>query len=416
VQQREVFPYGCDCNNVSPRLSVAWQLGAGWVMRTGATVSFAAVPPVTFQQIRNNPPYVRSIQLQNPDLLNPLRGIDLNDPHLRVSPTYLSHDLVSSYVWQYSMTLEHKLFDYAMLRLGYVGSRSLKLMQAFVMNRADPVPGIPLTLATVDLRRPDQRYYEVKWVANGGNAWFDAAQIGIDLPLKRGLLASATYTFSKALDNGADFSGTAANKDMLNNRNQWQYDLYGDRKSLSSFDSLHAVQVSYSYDLPGIRTAGFLLDGWQISGAAMVKSGTPLTLFIGSDGPGFGNVDGSGGDRPHVVDASILGMTVGDPNTSTRIINRSRFALLTPGDPRGTLGRNTFRKSGISNLNAAITKQWHGGNAREWRLLLRAEAYNLTNTPQFDEPQRNFTSPAFGKITNTLNDGRVMQLALRLVI
>jgi hypothetical protein len=323
---------------------------------------------------------------------------------------------VSSYAWQYSFTLERKLLDYAMLRIGYVGSRSLKLMQAFVLNRADPVAGIPLTTSTIDQRRPDPRYYEVKWISNGGNAWFDAAQVSVDLPLRRGLLANVSYTFSKALDNGSDFSGTAANKDMLNSRPQWQYDSYGDRKSLSNFDSLHALQLSYSYDLPGTRTAGFLLDGWQISGAAMVKSGTPLTLFIGSDAPGIGNVDGSGGDRPHLLTPSILGLTVGDPNTSTQIINRSNFALLTPGDHRGSLGRNTFRKSGIANLNAAITRQWHGGRAREWRLLLRAEAYNLSNTPQFDEPQRNFTSPAFGKITNTLNDGRVMQVGLRLVL
>ena len=148
----------------------------------------------------------------------------------------------------------------------------------------------------------------------------------------------------------------------------------------------------------------------------MLKSGTPFTLFIGSDAPDIGNVDGSGGERPHLVDASILGRTVGDPNTSTQIINRSRFRLLAPGDHRGSLGRNNFRKAGIANLNAAVTKQWLGGSSREWRLLLRAEAYNLANTPQFDEPQRNYTSPAFGKITNTLNDGRVMQIGLRLVM
>jgi hypothetical protein len=48
-------------------------------------------------------------------------------------------------------------------------------------------------------------------------------------------------------------------------------------------------------------------------------------------------------------------------------------------------------------------------------LQWRAEAYNLSNTPQFDEPQRNLSSPAFGKITNTLNDGRVFQFGLRFV-
>ena len=46
--------------------------------------------------------------------------------------------------------------------------------------------------------------------------------------------------------------------------------------------------------------------------------------------------------------------------------------------------------------------------------MFRIEAYNLTNTAQFDEPKRNLSSPAFGAITNTMNDGRIMQVGLRL--
>ena len=416
VQRRDIFSYGCDCNNFSPRVSIAWQAFGGWVVRAGGTVSFAAIPPVTYQQVRNNLPRVRYLQLQNPDLLNPLRGLALEASNARSSPTYLSSDLVSSYAWQYSLTLERKLLDYAMLRIGYVGSRSFKLMNGFVTNRAVPVPGIPLTTATVDQRRADARFYEVKTIANGGIAWFDAGQIAIDLPLRGGLLANATYTFSKALDEGADFAATAANRDIMSSRPQSQFESYKDRKGLSNFDSLHALQFSYTYDMPAVRRFGLLLNGWQLSGATLFKSGTPLTLFIGSDAPGFGNVDGSPSDRPNIVDPSIIGTTIGDPNTSTLILRRDRFDYIHPGEHRGSVGRNVFRKAGIANFNAAISKQWLGGDRREWRLLLRAEAYNLTNTPQFDEPQRNLSSPAFGKITNTLNDGRVLQIGLRLVM
>jgi hypothetical protein len=416
VQGRDSFPYGCDCNNLSPRVSIAWQAFDGWVVRAGGAVSYAAIPPVTYQQIRNNLPRARYLQVQNPDLLDPLRGLSADAPGARTSPTYLSPDLVSSYAWQYSLTLERKLLDYAMLRVGYVGSRSFKLMNGFVTNRAVPVPGVPLTTATVDQRRADPRFYEVKTIVNGGIAWFDAGQVGIDLPLRRGLVANATYTFSKALDEGVDFAATAANRDILSTRPQSQFESFKDRKGLSNFDSRHALQLSYTYDLPAARRFGMLLNGWQVSGATLFKSGTPLTLFIGSDAPGFGNVDGSPSDRPNIVDPSIIGMTIGDPNTSTVILRRDRFAYINPGEHRGSLARNSFRKAGIANFNAAVSKQWLRGDRREWRLLLRAEAYNLTNTPQFDEPQRNLSSPAFGKITNTLNDGRVMQVGLRLIL
>jgi hypothetical protein len=230
----------------------------------------------------------------------------------------------------------------------------------------------------------------------------------------------ASYTFSKAIDSGSDYSFTAANKDLTTARSQSQYDSFNDKKGLSTFDSTHALLITYSYDLPRLGSTngavGWLANGWQISGVTVLKSGTPLTLYLGSDGPGFGNVDGGPSDRPNILDPSILGMTIDDPDTAPSILRRDRFAYMAPGQQRGSLGRNTFRKDGIANFNAAVTKQWRWRQGREWTFLLRGEIYNLTNHPQFDEPQRNLTSPAFGKITNTLNDGRVLQISLRLVL
>jgi hypothetical protein len=127
-------------------------------------------------------------------------------------------------------------------------------------------------------------------------------------------------------------------------------------------------------------------------------------------------VDGSASDRPNIIDPAILGKTISHPDVAPLILRRDRFAYITPGDRRGSLGRNTFRKAHIANWNAAVTKQWHWSGARERTAMLRWEVYNLTNTPQFDEPQRNLSAPAFGKITNALNDGRVFQVGLRLVM
>jgi hypothetical protein len=413
------IPYRSDANNFSPRFSLAWEAGGGWTARASYAVSFGEIPPVTFQQARNNLPMVRYIQVQNPPLVNPITAI-LQDPHARTSPTLLSPDLVSPYAHQYNLSFERRWLNRYQFRMGYVGSRGFKLINAFVQNRAEAVDGIPLTTETVDQRRPDARYYEIKRIVNGGIAYLDAARVSLDMPLARGLAWSVSYTFSKAIDSGSDFAFTAANKDLGSARSQSQYDSFTDKKSLSTFDSTHALLIAYSYDLPRFLPArgalGWLSGGWQVSGVTLLKSGTPFTLYVGSDGPGFGNVDGGPSDRPNIVDPSILGMTVDHPNTAPSILRRDRFAYIAPGQPRGSLGRNTFRKDGIANFNAAVTKQWRWQARREWTFLLRGEAYNLTNHPQFDEPQRNLTSPAFGKITNTLNDGRVLQIGLRLVL
>jgi hypothetical protein len=72
---------------------------------------------------------------------------------------------------------------------------------------------------------------------------------------------------------------------------------------------------------------------------------------------------------------------------------------------------NTFRKDGIANLNGALSRTFTMRGER--RLLLRAESVNLLNKPQFAEPWRELTSPSFGFITNTLNDGRSFRFLLR---
>jgi hypothetical protein len=420
VNRLNEIPYGCDCNNFSPRFSLAWRPAGNWVLRTGYTVSFSQIPGVTYQQVRYNLPGARYIQVQSPDLLDPLHGINVYDPNVRTSPTFLAPDLVSPYSHQYTFTLERRMGAGYLLRAGYIGSRSFKLLDGYMLNRAVPVDGIPFTTATVDQRRADSRYYDVKYVVNGGAAWMDAAQVSVEFPYRNGLTWGTAYTFGKALDTGSDYSGTAANNDMIKGRAQSQFDDQRDKKGLSTFDSTHSLLVFYTWDLPRPSTAGglrgWLGSGWQVSGSVLAKSGTPLTLYVGSDAPGFGNVDGGSGDRPNIVDLSILGQTIGNPDTAPLILRRDRFAYIAAGDSRGNLGRNTFRKGGIFNCNAALSKQWRFGAHSERTIHVRAEAFNLTNHPQFDEPQRNLSSPAFGKITNTLNDGRVIQLGVRLML
>lgn len=413
VHRYETIPYGTDANNVSPQLGLAWQAGRGWLLRAASTTAFSQIPPVSYQQIRLNPPHVLYVMVAEPNLADPLQGVDVR-PNAGYSPTWLGADLCTPYSHLYSLSLERRLAASSVPRLNDVGSRSIKLLNAYSMNRAEPVPGLPLSTGMVDLRRPYPPYYDTRTIVNGGIARFDAGQVHYDLPLRRGLIVSAVYTFSKAIGQGPDFA-TAAARDIISVRSQWQYDSFGDKKGLSNFDSTHSLVWNYAWEIPAGRSVpGWLRAAaarWQVSGSHMWKKGTPLTLYIGSDAPGFGNVDGGPGDRPNLLDASILGRTVSQADAAPLIFARSRFSSIQPGQRAGSLGRGTFRKAPIWNWNAVISRRFRlaGERLLEWR----AEAYNRSNTLQFDEPQRNLSSPAFGKITNTLNDGRVFQAGLR---
>lgn len=419
VQGRDLLPYGCDCNNLSPRLGLAFRWTDTAVLRASYSIAYGEIFPVTYQQVRNNPPLVRQFQVQGPDLLNPLEAIDVNDPNVRYSPTVFDPNLSTPYSHQYSLVLERSLSRGVMLRLGYIGHRTIKLFRVSVLNRAEHIPGIPITGGTVDARRLDQRYYEVYNIGNGGIAYLDAAQVSLSVPDWKRLSLNASYTCSKSIDTGNDYTSTGANKDVTRGREQWQYVSFADRKGLSNFDSPHAFVMFGAYRIPNTAAGegfiGKLVNDWTISATAMAKNGTPFTLYVGSDAPGFGNVDGSGGDRPNILDPSILGASFSHPDTSSEVLRRDRFAYIGEGDIRGNVGRNTFRKGPIKNINLALSKRWTLSAGGEPQVTFRIEANNLTNSPQFDEPGRNLTSPAFGQITNTLNQGRVIQASLQLV-
>jgi hypothetical protein len=151
---------------------------------------------------------------------------------------------------------------------------------------------------------------------------------------------------------------------------------------------------------------------WNFSAVGLLKNGTPFSVESGSDAPGFGNVDGTGGDRPHLLNLALLGRSIGDPDTSAQALSRNAFRFITPLDRAGSLGRNVFRRGKIANLNASLSRTWPIRGAVN--LLFRAESINLFNTPQFAEPTRELTSPSFGRITNTLNDGRTFRFTLQL--
>jgi hypothetical protein len=89
------------------------------------------------------------------------------------------------------------------------------------VNRAVLVPGIPTTTATINDRRPDPRYFDVRPVTNGSHAYFDAARVTLLVSEWRGVTVDASYWFSKALDTGSAYTNTAAGDDAK--RYPYQY-------------------------------------------------------------------------------------------------------------------------------------------------------------------------------------------------
>lgn len=407
------LPFSSDWNNVGGSAGFAIRAPRGTIHGAFGAM-FGQLYPATYGQDRLNPPYVARIQVVVPDLANPFGGINPNEFLGKTRATWyrLAPDLATPYSYQYNLGWEAGLAQGWRLQLGYVGSRSHKLFQTLEHNRAVPVEGIAHNTSTVNLRRPDATALNRYYTHNGSRAYYDAARVSLMAPRWRGMNLNLSYWFSKSIDLGSDYNSTASGGDS---DSQTETNVHQDLKGLSNFDQPHALLLQGTYSTAGYprtRLSG-LYRNWDVSGVFLLKSGTPFTVETGADGPGFGNSDGSGSDRPMLVDPSAVVQSVGDPDTSMQALPRSAFRYIhAPEETFGNLGRNTFRKGKIANLNASLSRTW--AVAREWRLTLRAEAINLANTPQFAQPGRQLSTPNFGQITNTLNDGRTFRFLLRL--
>ncbi len=411
------IPYSSDSNNFAPRFGLAYRLpGNSGVMRAAYGLHYGEIFTATYIQARINPPQNVTVVVQTPDLVDPLkalRPISL-DPDVRSVSFDIAPNLTIPYTHNYNFSWEFEIAPEWKLDLAYVGSRSHKLLSMFFLNRARVVDGIAQTTRTVNARRPDQRYFNLLHVTNGSRGYFDAGRVTLRVPRWAGISLEAAYWWSKAIDLGGSYLNTASNANRLQTESPSEFDVHGELRGLSNFDQPHAALVNFSYQTAALRSSpGLVRDlfgGWQLSSVVLLKSGTPFSVLAGSDAPGFGNVDGSQSDTPILEDVSILGRSIDHPDTAFQQLPASAFSFISPTDQRGNLGRNTFRRDGIANLNVALSKSWSLG---ESTVLFRVESLNFTNHPQFQEPGSSLAQGNFGKITNTLNDGRTFRFTLR---
>ncbi len=416
VNNLNTIAYDSDCNNLAPRFGLAYRLPGFWgVLRAAYGLDYGEIFPVTFQQVRFTPPGNYKIMIPVPNLMDPLSGITQvgGVAQARANLYLLSPELATPYAHQYNFNWEPLFSKNWRLQMGYVGSRSNKLLLMWYQNRAHVVPGIPQNTATLNARRPDPTHAEYREVINGSRGYYDAARVALVVPRWRGLSMDAAYWFSKAIDLGSAYTNTAYDQDSRISRSQSEFLRSQDMKGPSPFDQPHAFLWHANFDIPrvGKGQPARLFGGWTLSAITLLKTGTPFTVVTGSDAPGYGNVDGNGNDRPNLLDMSVLGRTAGNPDTSRAMLPRSAFGFMQPTDDRGNLGRNTFRKGGIRNVNAAVSRTFALNPGK--RLIFRAESINLFNTPQFAEPGLELVSANFGQITNTLNDGRTFRFLLQ---
>src|SRR2546428_3562592 len=199
----------------------------------------------------------------------------------------------------------------------------------------------------------------------------------------------------------------------------------------ANFDREHRFVFSYVYQLPGTRRANALLkgllNGWSLAGVTTIQSGAPLTLT----GTNSNNVFGITGDRAQLAPGCTYNGLVNPGSIQSKLTNYFNKPCIlrnTAGTAIWTIvgddGKATgFGNSGVgivlgpgqNNSDIAIIKRTplhllgEAGNVE-----FRTEFFNAFNHTQFSNPSTNVSSAAFGTITTTAVNPRIIQFALKL--
>ena len=390
-----------DNNNFSPRVGVAYHFLPKTVFRSAYGLYYSAPQWDITRNLASNPPefVVSSFANDQFDSVNARKlNQGFNRPALgSIQGTLRAIDMNARtpYTQQWNAAIQQELPSALSLTVAYVGTKGTKLQGYTNINQ--PIPGTG-ALAT---RRPFPAFDTISTIQDRFDSIYHGLQVTTERRFSSGLAFQVAYTYSHAIDVTSQFGGVMDIRNIRLDRGN------------SDYDVRHRMVASWSYALP-FHSSGALhqvVEGWQLNAILSLYGGLPFTVNSANDTLNIGS--GTRADR--LRDGSLPA----GQQTVQRWFDTAAFA--TPGLQKfGDAGRNILRGPGTKQLDCSLFKAFPFSPDSVRRVELRAEAFNLTNTPQFDNPNSTFGSAGFGTITSagaplTLQrTSRQLQLALKL--
>ncbi len=247
---------------------------------------------------------------------------------------------------------------------------------------------------------------------SGGNSIYHSFQFKLQKRLSYGLSLVVSYTAQKQIDD-ASITAVVGNDAPRQNI----YDRRSER-SISANDISQSLVIAGVYQLPfgrGRRLGGgwgrladSFLGGWQVNGSVQVNTGYPIDLSTQNT-----SQSGNPGLRPN-NDGHSAELSGPAGSRLDRFFDTSVFSQPAPYT-FGNTGRvlPDVRTPGVRNIVFSLFKNFRV--VERVSLQLRAEAFNLTNTPQFGRPNSNLNAVQFGSITSQENSPRQLQFGLKLL-
>lgn len=437
-------------DNLAPRVGFAYMLSPKTVMRSGFGIVFIDQSGITTPFTTPQFPFIQNVQQKTQDNLRPafvlsqgpsVAPIPLTpDAGLGQSVYTAKREAGSGYVQQWNLAIQRAITSNLSAEVGYAGSHivhvgipdsnlnqltadQLAEGPALLQTVPNPYYGqIPSsssiggkTISQAQLIKPYPRFQNVAiYRHNSGQTNYNAVEAKVEERLAHGISFLFAYTHSKLIDDASSvFSTTVLSSP--NSSSLIAADTYrpwlerdsssGDMPNVTSFSGLYDLPAGHGHRLASSGFADTFLGGWQLNAILSLQSGMPVTVTQATNMNSFA---GFSLQRPNLLSKPSL---LRRDRTPAHFFNTGAFATA-PQFTIGSASRNPVRGPAYHDLDLALVK--HTTLFHETGVEFRAELFNVTNTPEFNQPSGSFGSAAFGTITSTTTDPRVMQLAIRL--
>ena len=401
----------------APRLGLAYRLSDNDVLRAGYGITNDPYP--FSRPLRGSFPLTYNASLSSQTSYVPLgtltgdgipffEGPDLSQsevllPGIASIRSMPPDEVRRGYIQSWNVMYERKFPADLVVSFGYVGTQTVRSLAFQELNWSKPGTGNagkPYNLPAYDNRTASTIWFDGMLSAN-----YHSLQVAINRRFVNGFFVKGAYTYSKAI-NRTDDSGTTFN---------WNDPALMDRnRANAGYNRPHIFQWATLYQLPfgqdSDSAAGVILRNWQINGIFSVNSNTNGTVSANAANLNASNNSQTADQVGEIVKTGNIGR-------EGTYYDTSAFSQPTqiPGinctdlDCYGTSGRNIIRGPTHVNLDMSLFRSF---NITEWLSTeFRAEAFNVTNTPHFSNPNTSVTSSNFMKILST--DGNAPARSIR---
>jgi Carboxypeptidase regulatory-like domain len=413
-------------NDFAPRVGFAYMVTPKTVFRAGFGIFYTPENDGREDVLTKNYPFAElNIYKNNPYVGGPyqylldtgvVRNTTINIPagagsipssSVPNGPTVTSYsanpNMKTGYSENFNVAVQRELSSNFTVEAAFVGSRNHKLSYLVGNINFDPIT-LSSTAVTPNLGK-------IQYLTDTGWGSCNSLQVKLTKRVSRNLNFLANYTYGHNLDNGAAPFNLGQNSNFPQNPNNLKAEI-----ASSDSDIRHNFVFSGSYQLPIGRGQAFfsnwgrvhemVLGGWQINGILFMRTGTPVNVVRGA------SLNSCPGVRPNLV------QSVSGPRTLSKFFNTAAFDS-SPFNGNlacapGTAGRNLIVGLGYVNVDFSLFKTI--AFTERFKLQLRLESFNLSNSPHFSNPDGVQSDGTFGQITRTygpgLNQGmRSMQIA-----